>query len=220
MHANSVTISANGAHTLLYRSADNAGNVEVAKSTQISIDTTAPVTTASGVPSGWVKTPPKVSFTASDSGGSGLAYTEYSLDGAAYVRGNGVTVSANGTHTLLYRSADNAGNIEAAKTATVLVDTGAPTTSALAKVTVKKGKKASFRFKVTDVTPTATVKIKIYKGTKLKKTLTVGSKPTGSAQTYKWTCNLPSDSYTWKVYATDLAGNAQKTIGKNSLVVK
>ena len=175
----------------------------------VKIDGTAPTTSVHGIPAGWTKAAVTATFSASDTGGSGLAYTEYSLDGAAYVHGGSVKVSKNGTHTLHYRSTDNAGNVEVAKTATVLVDAGKPTTSALAKVTVKKGKKASFRFKVTDVTPKATVKIKIYKGTKLKKTLAVGSKPTGSAQTYKWTCKLPKGTYIWKVYATDLAGNAQ-----------
>ena len=183
-------------------------------------DGTAPTTSVSGIPSGWSKTPAKVGFTAADTGGSGVAYTEHSLDGGAYVHGSSVTVSANGTHKLLYRSADNAGNVEAAKTATVRVDAGKPKTSALAKVTVKKGKKATFKFRVNDVTPSAKVTIKIFKGVKCIKKIPVGSVATNAAKTYKWTCRLPKRSYVWKVYATDQAGNAQKSVGSKTLKVK
>jgi len=48
----------------------------------------------------------------------------------------------------------------------------------------------------------------------------VGSKATSSSQSYKWTCKLAKGSYTWKVYATGLAGNAQVKIGHKALVVK
>lgn len=184
-------------------------------------DTTAPSTTVAVSPAGaWSKTPVTVAFSATDNaGGSGVAYTEYSLDGGAYTHAAQCVVNTPGSHSIAVRSADKAGNVEVAKTVTVAYDNIGPVTTALTKVTVKQGRKATFRFKVADVTPTAGVQIKIYKGTKLKRTLTVGSKPTGSAQTYKWTCKLAPGTYTWKVYATDLAGNAQKTIGKKALVV-
>ena len=48
----------------------------------------------------------------------------------------------------------------------------------------------------------------------------VGSKATSSSQSYKWTCKLAKGSYAWKVYAADLAGNAQVKIGHKALVVK
>ena len=35
-----------------------------------------------------------------------------------------------------------------------------------------------------------------------------------------WKCKLAKGTYTWKVYATDLAGNAPHVIGKKTLVVK
>ena len=58
-------------------------------------------------------------FTASDSG-SGVAYTEYSVNGSGvWTRGPAVTVAEQGVIPVLYRSVDNAGNTEATKTATV-----------------------------------------------------------------------------------------------------
>ena len=148
-----------------------------------------------------------------------MAYTQYSLDGGAFAQGSQCVVSTTGSHTLAFHSVDNAGNLEAMQTAGVNIDLAGPLTAAKAKVIVKHGRKATFRFRVSDLTPTASVKIKIYKGSKVKKTLNVGSKPTGSWQSYKWTCKLAEGSYTWKVYATDLAGNVQKSIAKKALVV-
>ena len=95
-----------------------------------------------------------------------------------------------------------------------------PTTAALANVTAKAGKRASFRFKVTDVTPKATVSLKVFKGKRVKKTVKVGSRPTGKAQSYNWNCGLPRGRYTWKVYATDQAGNAQVKMTGKTLIVK
>ena len=99
-------------------------------------DETAPVTTAavSGTPTeGWYTGPVTVTLTATDeAGGSGLASTEYQLDGAttwtAYTAP--VAVSGDGEHELRFRSTDQAGNVEATKTVSVKIDTTAPVTSA------------------------------------------------------------------------------------------
>ena len=92
-------------------------------------------------------------------------------------------VTATGVVTYVCRSTDGAAvpNIEPDVTFTVYRDLVGPATRALANVTAKAGKRASFRFQVTDVTPRATVWLKVYKGKRLKKTVKVGSRPTGSA---------------------------------------
>ncbi|MEV4541816.1 ThuA domain-containing protein [Micromonospora echinaurantiaca] len=99
-------------------------------------DRTAPVTTAtvSGTPTeGWHTGPVTVALSAADEdGGSGLAGTEYQLDGAttwtAYT--GPVPVSGDGEHELRFRSTDRAGNVESTKTVPVRIDTTAPVTSA------------------------------------------------------------------------------------------
>ncbi|WP_328533448.1 ThuA domain-containing protein [Micromonospora zamorensis] len=99
-------------------------------------DETAPVTTAtvSGTPTeGWYTGPVTVTLAATDeAGGSGLASTEYQLDGAttwtAYTAP--VAVSGDGEHELRFRSTDQAGNVESTKTVTVKIDTTAPVTTA------------------------------------------------------------------------------------------
>ena len=125
----SVAVSGQGVHTLSYRSTDAAGNTEADKTATVRIDTTAPVT-SDNAPAGWSNSAVTVTLTATDSGGSGLATTEYKLDGAAgWSTGTSVAVTGEGVHTLLYRSIDAAGNSEAERTASVRIDTTAPITS-------------------------------------------------------------------------------------------
>ena len=86
-----------------------------------STDSTPPTTTASPNDDAWRPGPLEVHFTAMDVG-SGVAYTEYSLDnGSTWHRASSVLIAAEGATTVLYRSADVAGNREAAKTVVVHV---------------------------------------------------------------------------------------------------
>jgi hypothetical protein len=102
-----------------------------------SCDSRAPVTSASGVPSGWQRTDVTVTLTAADEpGGSGVRGISYSASGAAaipptVVNGSSVAVtfSADGTTTLTFFATDMAGNIEAAQTVTVTIDRQTPTVS-------------------------------------------------------------------------------------------
>jgi hypothetical protein len=184
-------------------------------------DVSPPLTVPTGIPVGWSKTPVTVTLMATDDL-SGVATTQYRLQGSStwitYVAP--FVVSAEGTSIYECQSTDLAGNVEVAHPFTVRVDTHGPQTLALSKVSVKKGKTVTFRFRVNDLTPTATVTIKIYKGTKVKKTLTIGSRATGAALSFKWKATLPKGGYTWKVFAKDLAGNTQSSIGSQKLTIK
>jgi peptidoglycan/xylan/chitin deacetylase (PgdA/CDA1 family) len=94
-----------------------------------SSDTTAPVTTTDYT-TGWHTSPLTVNFTGTDTG-SGVDYTQYSLDGGhSWTNGNAVTITTTGTTAITYRSADQAGNLEQSKTVTVTVDGAAPVTTA------------------------------------------------------------------------------------------
>ena len=67
----------------------------------------------------------------------------------------------------------------------------------------------------------ATVTLKIYQGKKLRKTLKVPGTCTSNAKTkYSWRCTLAEGKYTLKVYATDIAGNAQSKVGSAKLTVR
>ncbi|MEI6726563.1 MAG: hypothetical protein WCN81_10140, partial [Actinomycetes bacterium] len=134
----SVTIGTAGDNTVLYRSADAAGNVETAKQCHVKIgggggDTTPPVTTVSGADSLVHTSPVTLTFNATDeAGGSGVAYTEYSINAGAWVRGTSVIIGALGDNVVDYRSADIAGNVEATKECHVKIgstDVTAPVTT-------------------------------------------------------------------------------------------
>ena len=102
------------------------------------LDTTPPVTTAGGYDAAWHNSAVTVTLSAVDNpGGSGVAKTEYKLDASSWTTGTSVTVPApgdhsrDGLHTVSYRSTDVAGNVEAAKSCQVKIDTTAPAGSFL-----------------------------------------------------------------------------------------
>ena len=97
-------------------------------------DTVAPVSTASGHPSGWSRHNVTVALTAIDEG-SGvkeityrIGSTETTVAGASA----SIPVTSEGTTTIAYRARDNAGNVEAEKTLVVRIDRTAPTATCTA----------------------------------------------------------------------------------------
>ena len=51
------------------------------------------------------------------------------------------------------------------------------------------------------------------------KTISLGTRATNQALSYKWKCSLKKGKYSFYVYATDLAGNQQSSPGHNRLTV-
>ncbi len=119
-----------GSHTVDARATDHAGNVSTSTfSTKIDSGlpalSTAPAGTAGS--GGWYVSQVTVSATASDAM-SGLATTEYSLDGGTWTSGATVTVTSDGSHTVDFRATDNAGN-RSTSSRTILVDQTLPAVS-------------------------------------------------------------------------------------------
>ena len=104
-----IQVAGDGTHTIEYASTDIKGNTESTRTATVRIDDTAPVTTCDAVAS--YTATAVVSFTASDTL-SGVARTEYRIDGGGWTAGQNVVTSAPGRHVLDYRSTDMAGNIE------------------------------------------------------------------------------------------------------------
>ncbi|TDC56533.1 DUF1349 domain-containing protein [Micromonospora sp. KC207] len=125
-----VQVSGDGAHELRFRSTDSAGNVEATKTVAVKIDATAPVSSAAFAPAnddGWHAGTVPVVLTSTDAG-SGVKLLEFSLDGGAWTAYTApVEVTGNGSHELLYRATDTAGNAEALKSAVVKIDGEKPT---------------------------------------------------------------------------------------------
>ena len=131
--------SNDGVHTYDYRAVDNAGN-ESDGSCTVRIDTTGPVTTASGLQtddhSGWTTSAQQVSLDASDagvgmSGGSAGTYYRLGSSGPFTAYTSPFTVSGDGSHEVDYYSVDALGNTETpVNVGYVNIDTTPPTTTA------------------------------------------------------------------------------------------
>jgi glucose/arabinose dehydrogenase/type 1 glutamine amidotransferase len=90
-------------------------------------DHVAPVTEARFAGGEWHPGAVPVELVATDVG-YGVDRIEYSLDGGPFTRYTGViTVTGDGSHTLLYRAVDRIGNVEADKAATIRIDASKPT---------------------------------------------------------------------------------------------
>jgi PKD repeat protein len=118
-------VTGDGHHTVDYRSTDRNGNAEEAETITVKVDTVAPRTTATLDPArpdkkdGTYKVPVRVTLSGADDAGSGVAGTEYRVDGGAWTAyAAPFTLSRNGTHVVEYRSTDRAGNVEPARSAT------------------------------------------------------------------------------------------------------
>jgi hypothetical protein len=110
-----VVISADGTHTVRYRSIDAAGNAEPTNTVTVRVDGTAPVSSTNAVAS--YRTTATISISATDAL-SGVARTEYRLDASEWTEGSWISTTTPGTHTLEYRSTDAVGNVEATRSAT------------------------------------------------------------------------------------------------------
>ncbi|MER6117368.1 Ig-like domain repeat protein [Streptomyces sp. NPDC001743] len=131
-----VAVSTTGQHTLSYRAADRAGNTSAVQSVKFTVvaappeDRTAPEVSASvsGTKddAGAYVGSATLTVTASDTE-SGVAGIEYSLDGGPYLGYSGpVAITKSGSHTLLYRASDKAGNTSTPKSLSLTVVDGKP----------------------------------------------------------------------------------------------
>jgi hypothetical protein len=209
-----------------FASTDNAGNQEAAQSQQIQVtagDTTPPTTsiTCNGSPcsSASYSAPVNVALSASDAGGSGVAGTQYTIDGSDPTTGGSALTytqpfSVSQTTTVKFASIDNAGNQEPTRSqqiqvATAPVDTTAPTTSIACN-----GSSCSTGWYTGSVTASLSA---TDSGSGVKRTTytTDGTDPSssGTAVVYSGPFTV-SQTTTVKYSSQDVAGNVEATTSK------
>jgi len=133
------------------------------------------------------------------------------------VRGTpGAGQNGHGTYQITVQSSGGGGG--------TTTDTVAPTAIAQAAASVKKGKTATLKYKVTDPAPnlgtaTATITIKDATGTVVK-TLVLTAKPVNAPQKATFKATLKKGAYTFYVTAVDAAGNHSTNVSFNKLTVK
>lgn len=125
--AGPVTVNGQGSHTAQAQATDQAGNSASSSVASFKIDSVAPDLTINAPAvdglNGWYVSAPSVSVSGSDPT-SGLAAAELQVGSGAWQPGS-VTLTTDGTHTLNFRTRDNAGNQKTA-TGTYPVDTTDP----------------------------------------------------------------------------------------------
>ncbi len=185
---------------------------------RIKVDTRAPRSTVSGMPTRWTNQYVFADIAASDYG-SGVDHSYYDLDGAGLteVPANGVVrIDTAGVHTLQYWSQDNCADVpnrEAPKSVQVRIDLNGPSARPTNAPIVRRYATTTFKYLLMDdLSPTCTVKLVIKKKTKVVKTVSLGTKDSSlqavaHAYSKRLAVNLPAGVYTWTVVATDLAGN-------------
>ncbi len=216
------SVSGAGSHTVTYWATDSAGNASQLQSGYVNIDTTSPTLTASGLQastdSGWCNSAQSVSLTPNDAG-SGVAATYYTIDGGTTQTYTvPFSVSGAGNHTVDCWTVDAAGNSSATLVGYVNIDTGKPVVTALKNVTVKKGKTATLKCKMSDPAPSCgvcSVTITISRKGKVVKTLTYANVELYGTHSYAVKATFKKGTYTWTMRATDIAGNASKASSKS-----
>jgi len=196
-------------------------------------DTAAPATVDQHLDSSYSSKPVTVHLLASDIGGSGVASTDYSADGGTtWQPGTDITIEApadhanDGDHAILYRSTDNAGNVEATETRSVGIDTLGPACSAPRKSVVNAGRQGILYFKASDATSgvaRATISVLNAKDRVVERFVerrgNWGEDPAPAFYWLRFNCKLKPGAYRIQVRAVDAAGNAQVTVGRNTLRV-
>ncbi|MBM3272574.1 hypothetical protein FJY94_04865 [Candidatus Kaiserbacteria bacterium] len=212
-----VVVSAEGISTHTFFASDVAGNAEPAQSLELRIDTVPPESTLTSPPDGDVGRGVVIfSGTASDSA-SGIDAVQLSTDGgltwaAATVSGGewehtlDTTTLPDGSHTILVRAADVAGNVEASTRAlSLIVDNTPPdiTFTAPDAFCPLCGQRAALDYSVADATSGIAEWVLAVVG---GPTLDSGSASESNAIEWDGSALAPG-RYTLRLKATDVAGN-------------
>lgn len=204
-----VTLS-EGVHTIVARTSDKAGNVDLTLDQVIKVDGTAPslsVAVASGrLVAGWYVTEVQVAATVNDAT-SGVALTEYNLDSTGWQLGANLTVTTDGPHKVDFRASDQAGNqsiaslkLQIDRTAPSSVFTSPAPNAYLRDQVILAGKS------IDAASGLASVQISLDDGSTWT---SLPVSPKGEWQ-FAWeTSQLPNDEERLLVQAQDLAGNLE-----------
>ena len=190
-----------GNHTFAVHATDKAGNTSGDETYAWTVDANAPTTTLTAKPGALVSSgAARFEFSGDDGTGSGVAEFRCTIDtGAASVCTNPVDLSglSDGSHTFTVAARDGVGHDDASpETWTWVVDTTAPTVGITSKPSDPAlSADGTFEWSATDANGVDQAECSIDGGTFTKCT---------SPQPY---LGLPDGSHTFRVHATDDAGN-------------
>ena len=211
IYSGSFTVSGQGTHFVTYWSVDAVGNTELSHTGWVNIDITAP-TVSDDADANWHHTPPTIHLTAADTGGSGVAATQYRAQGSSTwtaATGNAFIVPApadgsnDGARVYQYRALDNAGNASTTRSCTVWIDATPPVTTATG---LQPDMFSGWRTTGQDVDLSAD------DGAGSGVTATYYAVDGGGTQTYSGTFNVSGyGQHAVTYWSTDVAGNVEAT---------
>ena len=155
------------------------------------------------------------------SGGAWTQQAELTASDSAAGDGFGDGVALSGESALVGAYAHHLGDGDPG--AAYVFAIGSPPSTAATAAVVKAGRTVKLKYVVSDPLPSvgeADVTIQIRKGAKVVKTIDAGVRPTNTRLAYAYKAKLKKGVYTWRVLATDLAGNAASKITAARLTVK
>jgi len=131
-----------------------------------------------------------------------------------------VTIKREGTITVWYRSADIYGNLETAKSCTVRIDTIPPTVRDGDAVVLRGAGPAAFTYRLADNLSTRlSCRLVVTQFGRPKIVVRTGERPTDRWLTLRTHVALAPGYYTWRIVATDQAGNRSSGRGRILLVI-
>ena len=208
------SVSTTSASSINMRATNGAGLIGISTAVPVTLDTTAPTTTASasGYTFGtWTTASVSVTLTCSDGSGSGCSSIKYCTDTVnsctpTTTYSSPVAISSQGTNYIRYVTLDNVGNTETTKSSQVKIDSVKPSSSATSPA-YANGATISVSFTASDaLSGVASTKLYYNKNNAgwTDSTLTL----TGTSGSFAFT---PSGDGTYQFYtiATDTAGNIE-----------
>ncbi len=217
-----------GPKTVYVQFRDEAGNVAETEAS-ITLDTAPPTGAALTVNGGAAFTNKRtVSLSPVADGATEMRFRNFDdavwTDWEPYATARGWTLpDGDGPRTVCAQFRDEASNVVEIE-AGITVDTKRPNPAGTKAASVRRGAKATLRYKIKDPAPSsgkATVRIVIRKvGGKVVKTVTLKGRPVGKSLKYRFVCKLQKGRYRYFVFATDAAGNKQTKVARNTLRVR
>src|SRR3989441_4805479 len=207
-YADPFLLSGDGVHRLDYNATNGAGLDEVTRHATIQIDTTPPASTATfaGTPgnNGWFTSNVTVRLDATDAS-SGVAAIHYRVDDGPWQDYTGAFILVEGRHALAYYAVDVAGLVETAHSASILIDTTPPTTTAVLSGTLGANgwyiSNVTVSLNATDASSgVASIFYRV---------------DSGSWENYTGSFSLADGRHVVEYYATDQAGNAEPATSRS-----
>ena len=201
-----------GAYTLLVRQTDTVGNVSASQTISFTLDTTLPATpnavlddTTNGVTGNNTDSVTKTGAITAPTNTETNALLEYSLDSGTW----GTTYApptTTGSHTVLVRQTDAAGNVSAEQSITFTLDTTVPSTPNAVLDDTTNGLTSGDTDTVTN-TGAVAAPTNTESGGLLEYSLVSGTSNSGTSWSTTYTAPTTEGDYTLLVRQTDEAGN-------------